>query len=69
MEFEERVARLTRDPYREALRELPEIRRTLDRLERALIERARLRGVSWRGIGDDLDLSRQTAHRRYRVTR
>jgi len=48
-----------------ALRALAELRPALDRLEVALVDRARLEQVSWALIASDLGVTKQTAHRRH----
>jgi hypothetical protein len=52
-------------PVHRALRELLELRRTLDSVEDALVRTARLEGSSWTAIGEDLGLTRQGARRRH----
>ena len=48
-----------------ALRALTELRPTLDRLEAAIVDRARLEDVSWEAIAADLRVTKQSAHRRH----
>ncbi len=49
-----------------ALRELVELRGSLDRIESLLVARARANGASWAEIGSLLGITRQSAHRRHR---
>jgi hypothetical protein len=44
---------------------LTTLRPSLDRLEAALVDRARCELVSWDQIGADLGVTKQTAHRRH----
>jgi hypothetical protein len=53
------------DPARRALRELAATRDALDRLEAALVRRARFAGSTWSEIAADLGVSRPTASRRH----
>ena len=53
------------DPWRRGLRELAELRTALDRLEAALVDRARLDGATWDELAEALAVSRPTAHRRH----
>jgi hypothetical protein len=48
-----------------ALRELVELRASLDRIEALLVARARANGASWAEIGGQLGITRQSAHRRH----
>jgi hypothetical protein len=48
-----------------ALRELAALRPSLDRLEAALVDRARLEQTPWEAIAVDLGVTKQTAHRRH----
>jgi len=48
-----------------ALRELARMRPVLDRLEAALVDRARCDGSSWSEVATDLGVTKQTAHRRH----
>ena len=50
---------------RMAIRRLVDVREGVDRLERALVVRARLSGLSWREIGEDLGISLQSAWSRH----
>jgi hypothetical protein len=50
---------------RRGLRELAPLRAALERLEVALVDRARLDSVSWRAIAGDLGITKQSAHRRH----
>ena len=52
-------------PEREALRELSEQRRALDRREDTLVDAARRLAVPWRSIGSDLGIGTTTAYRRH----
>jgi hypothetical protein len=47
------------------LREVTELRRTLDRVERELVAAARHNWSSWEEIGGALGISRQAAHARH----
>jgi hypothetical protein len=58
-------AELGGSPARAALRALTALRPVLDRLEAALVDRARLDHCSWSEIGADLGTTKQTAHRRH----
>jgi Clp amino terminal domain, pathogenicity island component len=51
---------------RAALRQLGELRRELDALERRLVARALADGSSFAAVGRDLGISRQAVHRRFR---
>jgi predicted exporter len=53
------------DATRRALREVQPTRAALDRLEAALVQRARLAGTTWSVIAADLGVSRETARRRH----
>ena len=50
---------------RRALRALTMLRESLDGIEAALVNEARLAGDTWAEIGEDLGVSRPTAHRRH----
>lgn len=66
--FDAYLARLgvaTRVPT-DGLVEVAATRRTLDRVELLLIERARAGGATWTEIGVALGVSRQAAHARHR---
>jgi hypothetical protein len=52
-------------PAVRALGAIADLRRTLDRLEAALVARAREDGCWWSEIGAALGLTRQGAHRRH----
>jgi hypothetical protein len=55
------------DRTRRALRELESTRAALDRLEAALVQRARFGGTTWSEIAADLQVGRETARRRHGV--
>ena len=66
--WHERVLELERRfelPLR-GLRELNELRATLDRIERQLVILGRRNGSSWQEIGGALGISRQAARARHR---
>ena len=49
----------------QGLREVPELPRTLERVERELVAAARRNWSSWEEIGGALGISRQAAHARH----
>ncbi len=49
------------------LRDIVQLRASLDRIEALLVERARANGSSWAEIGGLLGVTRQSAHRRHRT--
>jgi hypothetical protein len=53
------------DATRRAIRELQSTRAALDRLEAALVQRARFAGASWAEIAADLGVGREAARRRH----
>jgi len=57
------------DRTRKALRELESTRAALDRLEAALVQRARFGGATWSEIAADLQVGRETARRRHAAQR
>ena len=50
----------------EGLRAVAALRRLLERVERLHVESARNRGLTWQEIADELGVSRQAVHQRYR---
>ena len=48
------------------LRAVAALRRLLERLERIHVENARTRGDSWQEIADELGVSKQAVHKKYR---
>jgi hypothetical protein len=60
----EEIGRTIDLPLR-GLRELTEVRQTLDRLERELVTAARRNSSTWEEIGGALGISRQAAHARH----
>jgi hypothetical protein len=61
----EEIGRTIDLPLR-GLREVTELRRTLDCLERELVTAARRNRSTWEEIGGALGISRQAAHARHR---
>ena len=60
------LARATEDDDpRTALAAARELRRAADRTEAAVVRRARLQGLTWAEIAEQLGVSRQAVHQRY----
>jgi len=60
------IARATGDDDpRIALAAARELRRAADRTEAAVVRRARVRGLAWADIAEQLGVSRQAVHKRY----
>ena len=61
-----KLARATGDDDpRAALAAARELRRTADRTEAAVVRRARVQGLAWAEIAEQLGVSRQAVHQKY----
>jgi DNA-directed RNA polymerase specialized sigma24 family protein len=61
-----KLARATGDDDpRAALAAARELRRTADRPEAAVVRRARVQGLAWAEIAEQLGVSRQAVHKKY----
>ena len=54
------------DDPRQALAAAAELRRQAERLQDTAVRRARVAGLSWAEIAQQLGVTRQAAHRKYR---
>lgn len=59
----------TSDDPHIGLRAVRSLRELADRLESLQVARARDLGMSWQDIADELNISRQAAHKKYRQGR
>jgi DNA-directed RNA polymerase specialized sigma24 family protein len=60
------LARATEDDDpRTALAAARELRRAADRTEASVVRRARLQGLAWAEIAEQLGVSRQAVHKKY----
>jgi DNA-directed RNA polymerase specialized sigma24 family protein len=57
-----------KDPY-EGLRAVAALRALLERVERIQVQSARDRGMSWQEIAEQLGVSKQAVHQKYRRRR
>lgn len=60
------IASASGDDPATALRAVAALRRLVERLERAHVDRARTLGLTWQEIAEALGVTRQSVHRKHR---